>query len=132
MGMDEDLEEKRHMMYYNQLLQQERREKIKHSHKPKKKKVSFGAQKVDFKDYVFVPDGYEFIAYSLYVLCVPYIAGAIFLFFFVAGGDYENFMLLRLNAFLIVWLIGYEIVAVFLLSWIFILYLQYEDEEEFY
>lgn len=131
MSIDEDLEKKRHMMYYNQLLQQERREKLKQSKiAKKKKKVSFGAQEVDFKEYVFVPEGYEFLTYALYVVCVPYLVGAVFLFFFVAGGDFDNFMLLRLNAFMIVWLIGYEIVAAFLLSWIFILYLQYEEEDE--
>ena len=129
MSIDEELEQKRHMMYYNQLLQSDRRSELKGQKKRAKKRVSFGAQKVDFKDYVFVPDNYEGVAYLLYFICVPYIAGAIFLFLFIAGGDYDNFMLLDLNSFIIVWLIGYEIVAAFLLFWIFIMFLQYEKSD---
>jgi hypothetical protein len=134
MSIDEELEQKRHMMYYNQLLQSDRRSELKGKKKRAKKKVSFGAQKVDFKDYVFVPENYESIAYLLYFICVPYASGAIFLFLFIAGGDYDNFMLLDLNSFLVVWLIGYEIVAAFLLFWIFIMFLQYEkigDEDPY-
>ncbi|MDH4943681.1 hypothetical protein [Sulfurimonas sp. C5] len=132
MSMDEDLERKRHMLYYNQLLQTDRREKLKGGKQQKKKnKLSFGQQKVDFKDYVYAPDNYEFIAYIVYFVAVPYIAGAFFLFLFIAGGDFDNFMLLNLNSFIIVWLIGYEIVAAFLLFWIFIMFLQYEKEDDY-
>ncbi|WP_428737297.1 hypothetical protein [Sulfurimonas sp.] len=130
MSIDEELEQKRHMMYYNQVLQSDRRTKLKGEKKRRKKKVSFGAQKVDFKDYIFVPDNYEGIAYIIYFTLIPYIAGAIFLFLFIAGGDFHNFMLLDLNSFIIVWLIGYEIVAAFLLFWIFIMFLQYEKDDD--
>lgn len=142
MSLDEDLERKRHMIYYNQLLQSDRRAKLRdkkiehgsvHEH-AKKKRVSFGSQKVELRDYVIAPDGYEELAYIFYFLSIPYISGAIFLFLFVAGANFDNFMLLDLNSFLIVWLIGYEIVAAFLLFWIFIMFLQYEkgDDEDPY
>lgn len=132
MSIDDDLERKRHMLYYNQLLQSDRRSKLKDdkSRKKKKDKLSFGSQRVEFKDYVYAPDDYEWLAYLLYFVTIPYVTGAIFLFLFVAGGDYDNFMLLNLNSFFIVWAIGYEIVAVFLLFWIFIMFLQYDDEDK--
>ncbi|MBD3796471.1 MAG: hypothetical protein IE887_01820 [Campylobacterales bacterium] len=132
MGIDEDLENKRHMMYYNQLLQSDRRAKLKGDlgKKKKRNRLSFGSQKVDFKDYVYAPDDYEWIAYLFYFITVPYAIGALFLFFFIAGADYDNFMLLNLNSFLIVWMIGYEIVAAFLLFWIFVMFLQYEREDD--
>jgi len=130
--IEDELTQKRNMIYYNQLIMKERKEKSsKHKH-TKKKKVSFGAQEVHFKDFLFIPEKWEGIFYLFYIVGIPYIAGAIFLFFFVAGGSYENFKLLNMNAFIIIWLIGYEIVAVFSLIWILILYLQYDSQDEGY
>ncbi|ADN08864.1 hypothetical protein [Sulfurimonas autotrophica] len=130
---EDELNQKRNMLYYNQLIMNERRAKSMHEKKAKvaKKRASFGAQKVDFKDYLFVPDEWEFVAYTIYVVGVPYITGAFFLFLFVANASWENFQLLNLNAFPIVWLIGYEIVSICLLIWIMILYLTYDTEDEF-
>ena len=118
-------EETRNIFYYNQIINAERNKKKRDSKKPKAK--GFTSQKIDLKDYLFVPDDWEFVAYSLYFTFVPYITGAVFLFFFIAGGNFSNFKLLDTSAFLIVWLIGYEIVAVFLLLWILSLYLRYEE-----
>jgi small-conductance mechanosensitive channel len=118
-------EERRHIFYYNQIINAERNKKKKDSKKRKSK--SFGSQKIDFKDYIYVPDEWESVAYMLYVVLVPYIAGAIFLFFFIAKGNFANFKLLDTSAFFIVWLIGYEIVAAILLIWILSLYLRYEE-----
>ncbi|MFA7354263.1 MAG: hypothetical protein WCZ70_06535 [Sulfurimonadaceae bacterium] len=114
-------------MYYNQMLKENR---VKNSTNKKEKNNydSFGSQKVDFKDYVFAMEGYEEFFYTLYFLMIPYIVGAVFLFFFVAGGDYENFMLLEISAFFIVWMIGYEIVATLLLITIFISFLRYQKK----
>ncbi len=130
---EDELNQKRNMLYYNQLIMNERRAKSMHEKKAKviKKGASFGAQKVDFKDYLFIPDEWEFVAYTLYFVGIPYIVGALFLFLFVANANWENFQLLNLNAFPIVWLIGYEIVAICLLIWIMILYLTYDTEDEF-
>jgi hypothetical protein len=97
-----------------------------------KKKKSFASKKVELKDFAPVPEGWEYFVYTFYAVVIPYGMGAIFLFFAVAGGSYENFMLLNMNAFPVVWLIGYEIVSVIMLCWILILYLQYEDEEVYY
>jgi hypothetical protein len=131
--VDDKITRNRNMLYYNQLVKNDRKAHIHEQTKgaPSKKK-SFASKKVELKDFAPVPEGWEYFVYTFYVVAVPYILGAIFLFFAVAGGDFGNFMLLDLNAFPIVWLIGYEITSVILLCWILILYLQYEDEETFY
>ena len=113
-------------MYYNQMLREKAYRQKLQQNREAAVKTSFASQKVDFSDHVFVVEGYEGIFYTLYFLSVPYITGAIFLFFFVAGGSYDNFMLLEMNAFLIVWLIGYEIVASLILIAIFISFLKYD------
>jgi len=133
--IEDELTKKRNMLYYNQIVMNERKAKSsKHSHHKhaKKKKQSFGSQEVNFRDFLYIPEQWAGAFYALYGVGVPYIVGAVFLFLFVAGGSYENFKLLNMNAFIIVWLIGYEIVAVFSLIWILILYLQYDSEEEYY
>ncbi|WP_457744264.1 hypothetical protein [Sulfurimonas sp.] len=131
-SIEDVLRKKRDMLYYNQLMREERKSSAKKEQKKKKKNVSFGSQKVDFKDYIYVPEEWQGLAYIIYFVLIPYIAGAIFLFLIVAGASYENFMLLNIKAFPIVWLIGYEIVAICLLVWILILYLTYDDEEDDY
>jgi len=132
-SMEDELRKKRDMLYYNQLVREERKKSAKkQQHKKKKKqKVSFGAQKVDFRDFIYVPEEWAPIAYTIYVVGIPYLAGAIFLFLVIARGSYENFKLLDINAFPIVWLIGYEIVAIVMLVWILILYLKYDDEDDY-
>jgi len=130
---EEELKQKKKMLYQNQLILNERRAKSHHNKKTKfaQKHAGFGSKKVDFKDYLFIPEQWKFIAYVLYVLVVPYIAGALFLFVFVANASWENFKLLNLHASPVVWLIGYEIVAICLLIWIMILYITYNEEDEF-
>lgn len=118
-------EERRNIFYYNQIINAERNKKKLDKKKPKA--ASFGSQKIDFKDYIYVPEDWESIAYMLYFVCVPYITGALFLFFFIAKVSFANFKLLDMSAFFIVWLIGYEIVAAILLIWILSLYLRYEE-----
>ncbi len=129
-SMEEDLRKKRDMLYYNQLVKAERKKSNKK--KQKKQKVSFGAQKVDFRDFIYVPEEWAGLAYAIYTVLIPYVAGAIFLFLVIARGSYENFKLLDINAFPIVWLIGYEIVAVVMLIWILVLYLKYDEDGDEY
>ena len=91
----------------------------------KKKKDSFGSEPVNVNKYIISPDGMEGLVISIYVLLIPYLVGAIVLFLFVAGSDIDRFLILDLTTFFIVWAIGYEVVAVFLLSAIFYSYLKY-------
>ncbi|MCW8894893.1 MAG: hypothetical protein OQK48_08515 [Sulfurimonas sp.] len=126
MDSKEDVENHHHnLLYFNQMVEKGGRgEKFR---KPKKQEPSsFSSQKVELSDYLTVPEGYEGIAYALYFLLVPYITGLVFLFIFIAGGSFENFALLDSSAFLIVWMIGYEIVASCILIAIFISYLRYD------
>jgi hypothetical protein len=125
--IEEQETEQRNMVYYNQILNAERKKKA--SLKRKHKARDFGAQKVDFKDHLYIPENWEFAAYTFYIVAVPYIVGAIFLFLTVARANFENFKLLNTSAFPIVWAIGYEIVAVVSLIWIMGLYLQYDPDE---
>ena len=128
-----ELTKKHNMLYYNQLVMNERKIKgCKRYRHAKKRGRGFGSEKVIFRDFLFILEEWAAAFYVLYGVGIPYLAGAIFLFFFVAGGNYENFKLLNTNAFLVIWLIGYEIVAIFSLIWILILYLQYDSEEEDY
>jgi len=124
---DDHLNEQRNMVYYNQMLNEERKKKV--SQKRKHRAKSFGSQKVDLKDHLFIPENWEFAAYTFYIIAVPYIVGAMFLFLTIAHASFENFKLLNTSAFPIVWAIGYEIVALVALIWIMGLYLQYEDDE---
>lgn len=114
------------MIYYNQMLRQERMKKAQALRK--KQNNSFASKQVDFKEFLFVPQNFAAAAYLFYIVAVPYIAGALFLFLAVAGANFEHFKLLNLNAFPIVWLIGYEIVAVVALFWILMLYLKHEPQ----
>jgi len=100
----------------------------KEKNSKRREKGSFSSQTVNLQDYFFMPEGTEFFFYTFYFLTIPYITGAIFLFFAVAGGDFANFMLLDMAQAFVVWAIGYEIVATVSLLWILSLYIRYDNE----
>jgi len=53
---------------------------------------------------------------AIYFVTLPYIAGLLFLFFYVAGGKSELFLSLNDDSsFILTWTIGYEIIAAILL-----------------
>ena len=115
-------------MYYNQMVRDSRvpRGNVKKGQKVRPK--SFGSQHIDFKNIVFAPDGWENIFYTVYFFTIPYIVGAIFLFLFIAGAAFENFMLLEMSSFFIVWAIGYEVIAALSLMYITYLYITYVSD----
>ena len=80
----------------------------------------FTEKKVTFNDTpLFFPEGFEKIFLALYFISLPYIAGLLFLFFYIAEGDFELFLSLdENNSFLFTWAIGYEIIAVLILLYI--------------
>jgi len=127
--IDGKLVETKKMFYYNQMIERDRKAQRSKKTKHKKHSNSFASQKINIKDHLYIPDGIEYLAYLFYFIGVPYITGAIFLFFAVAGGNFENFELINLNAFFIVWAIGYEISATLLLLYIVALYLRYNPDE---
>jgi len=126
--MQEMKNKQRNAQYYNQILEKSNKKKDSTS-RQKIKTPSFASQSINLKDYLYVPEGMEFIVYTLYFVFIPYLFGIVFLFFAVAGADFNNFMLLNMSQALIVWAIGYEIVATLSLTWIFVLFLKYDSVE---
>ncbi len=60
------------------------------------------------------------VAIGLYILFVPYITGLLFLYFHLFGMDFGRMYALReQHSFILIWLIGYEVVAGLALAWIF-------------
>jgi len=114
--------------YYNQVLNAERNKKSARARKTKAK--SFASEKIDFKDYIYIPQEWEGLAYAFYIFFIPYIVGNIFLFLTIARGNIESYTMLDTSAFLIVWAIGYEVTAILMLIWITIMFLQYDAQEE--
>ncbi|MDD5399943.1 MAG: hypothetical protein PHQ93_02005 [Sulfurimonas sp.] len=117
------------LMYYNQML---RESEIKKNSKRRHDiaSTSFSSQEVEFSNYLLAPNGYEGIFYTIYFLTIPYAVGTVFLFFFIADASYGNFKLLDMSSFLIVWLMGYEIVATLLLIAIFLSFLRHDDKSK--
>ncbi|QFR50462.1 hypothetical protein FJR48_07685 [Sulfurimonas lithotrophica] len=110
-------------MYYNQLKREDA------AKRKRRKKKSFASKEIEINEMVWAPEGYEGIFLFIYILTIPYITGAIFLFFAVAQADFDSFIKLNMTAFFIVWAIGYEIVATILLVSIFIMFLKYDDSK---
>jgi hypothetical protein len=96
----------------------------------RKKKETFGNQDVEVKDFIISPEGWEGIMFGFYFLSIPYIAGILFLFLFIARADMENFLVFDLSAFFVVWAIGYEVVASIILIAIFISYIKYMTRDK--
>ena len=105
-------------MYYNQMQRQNTKQK---------RPTTFASQEIKPSELVFVIEGLEAYFYTFYFIVVPYVVGVLFLFLAIAGGDFDNLVVMDLTAFFIVWAIGYEIVATISLIWIFVLFLKYDD-----
>ncbi len=86
----------------------------------KKNENNFFKQKVDFSIMpILFPVGFEKFFLIIYFIIFPYIAGLLFLFFYIAKGNLKVFFSLSSDAsFIMTWAIGYEIIAALLLLWI--------------
>ncbi len=82
-------------------------------------------QEVDYRNFVFAPEGYEAPMLSLYLLSLPYLIGLSFLFLFIARASYEHFLDFNLSSYFVIWAIGYEVSAVLLLLIIFLAWLNH-------
>ncbi|WP_294966879.1 hypothetical protein [Sulfurimonas sp.] len=114
------------MLYYNQMLRADQKKKAVKKKKPK----SFAKKEINLKDYLYVPDGLEPLLYTLYFVLIPYIIGSVFLFTTIAGANFDNFKLLDMSSFFIVWAIGYEIVATLLLISILVMFLKHDGDSD--
>ena len=64
------------------------------------------------QSFLFFPEGFEKFFLVVYVVILPYLAGLLFLFFYVAKRDMEIFAkLYSSQMYLLTWCIGYEILA---------------------
>ncbi len=81
---------------------------------------SFAKQEVTFENTpLFFPEGFEKLFLLIYFITLPYIAGLLFLFFYVANGKKTLFLSLNDNSsFILTWAIGYEVIAVLIILWI--------------
>ena len=88
---------------------------------PVKSPTKFTQKKVELAQTpLFFPEGFEKLFLAMYFVSLPYIAGILFLFFYVSGGSLETFSSLNKDqAFILTWAIGYEIIASLVLLWIF-------------
>ncbi len=96
------------------------------------KKKGFSDQEVDLsKTPLFFPEGFEKIFLTIYVVTLPYIVGLVFLFIYVAHGEIELFLALNEEAsFLLTWLIGYEVIASFILLYIFKISIEFLQQKQ--
>lgn len=85
----------------------------------------FFNRQLDYRDFVFSPEGYEGIVLALYLVTIPYLMGLLFLFLFVAEASYEYFLQFDLASFFVIWAIGYEACAVTILVTIFLIWLKH-------
>jgi len=85
-----------------------------------KKSPSFTQQEVDLTETpLFFPPGLEKVFLGVYFVLLPYIAGLLFLFVYVAEWKTELFLSLNdESSFILTWAIGYEIIATLVLLYI--------------
>ena len=84
----------------------------------KDKLAEFMSADVQDSEMGIIPEGYGGITYLTFLIFAPYIAGMLFMFFYVSGGNMEAFNSLDSTP-LLTWVIGYEIIAALVLLLIF-------------
>ena len=103
-----------------------------HRNQPKKFKsaTKFTQKEVDLAETpLFFPEGFEKIFLAIYFVTLPYIAGLLFLFIYVAEGNIDLFLSLNEEqAFMLTWAIGYEIIAALTLLWIVKMSISFANE----
>ncbi|HFQ62620.1 MAG TPA: hypothetical protein ENK39_10030 [Epsilonproteobacteria bacterium] len=80
----------------------------------------FSQKQITFEDTpLLFPAGFEKFFLLIYFVTLPYIAGLMFLFFYVGEGKTELFLSLNEDSsFILTWAIGYEILASLILLYI--------------
>ncbi len=97
---------------------------------PPKLNTNFSKQEVDLqKTPLFFPEGFEMIFLAIYFVILPYIAGILFLFFYVAESSADLFSsIYEQSFFVLTWSMGYEILATLLLLYIVKMSLTFANE----
>ena len=78
--------------------------------------VSFAQKEVDIKAFIIAPEGYEAFMFGVYFITIPYLAGLAFLYLFIAKASFSHFLNFKISSFFVIWMIGYEVVAVIILT----------------
>lgn len=91
----------------------------------KAQEEDFLSQEIDYRKFVFAPEGYEGIMLFLYILILPYLVGLSFLFLFIARASYESFLAFNLSSFFVIWAIGYEVTTVLIIMIVFLAWLNH-------
>ena len=96
----------------------------------KNKSTKFTQQDIDLSETpLFFPEGFEKFFIGIYFISLPYIAGLIFQFFYIANGKTELFLSLNeQSSFLLTWTIGYEIIATIILLYIIKMAISFANE----
>ncbi|MBA1421106.1 MAG: hypothetical protein FAF03_09720 [Epsilonproteobacteria bacterium] len=84
------------------------------------KSNKFTEQEADLSETpLFFPEGFEKLFIGIYFISLPYIAGLLFQFFYIAEGRKELFLSLNeQSSFILTCAIGYEIIATIILLYI--------------
>jgi len=94
--------------------EKERRRKAK----TRDKLAEFMSADIHDSEFGIIPEGYGGITYLTLFIFAPWIAGSLFMFFYVSDGNMETFNGLE-NSPMLTWVIGYEILAALVLLLIF-------------
>ena len=106
------------------------------THPPLKKSIrsstKFSQKEVHFSDTpLFFPEGLEKPFLAIYFISLPYLAGLLFLFFYISGGEPKLFFsLFEHSSFILTWAIGYEVIACFIMLYIVKLGLNFAYESQ--
>ena len=84
----------------------------------KRNENSFAQKEIDIKAFVIAPEGYEAFMFSIYFITIPYLVGLAFLYLFVAQASFSHFLNFKISSYFVIWMIGYEVVAVTILAMI--------------
>jgi len=77
---------------------------------------SFLGQRVMLHNYFNLPEGLQNIIGLILFMFLPYTMGILFIFFIVAQASIETYKKIDMSSFLLLWTIGYEVMAFLLLS----------------
>lgn len=76
-----------------------------------KKEEDYFNKSFNYRNFIFAPEGFEEVMVGIYILLLPYLMGLLFLYLFIAEGNFEFFVEFNLVSFFVIWAIGYEVIA---------------------
>ncbi len=93
-----------------------KKKKIRSSNPPGYMQQPVDLQKTPF---LFFPPGKEMLFLGIYFVTLPYIAGLLFIFFYISDANAKTFGNISVDSnFFLVWALGYEILASIIILWI--------------